>query len=158
MAKEKKSDVTMRIRVGDNELEVSGPQDFVKTQITEFLANQKKVGNLDTAKPTAREARSTDKTQSSAQFIRQANAKTDVDRVLAFGFYLEKYKNSQGFTSAEIREGLKEARQNPPKNTNDAINANIKKGLIMPAGDKDKMRAFVLTSDGEDAVNEMLKS
>jgi predicted metal-dependent hydrolase len=37
MAKESKSAVTMRVRVGDSELEVSGPKEFVEEKIDEFL-------------------------------------------------------------------------------------------------------------------------
>jgi hypothetical protein len=37
MAKEIKSVVTMRVRIGDSELEVSGRKDFVEEKIEQFL-------------------------------------------------------------------------------------------------------------------------
>ena len=68
---------------------------------------------------------------------------------------MEKIKSQENFTAQEVRDVLGQAKRPPPKNTNDAINGNIKKGLIMSAGDRDNKMAFVLTSDGEDLVQGM---
>jgi len=90
-----------------------------------------------------------------SQFFRKLGTRTDVDRTLAAGYYLEKHENCESFTAAETKEIIRSSKRTPPKNPNDLINANIRKGLIMAAGDKDGKRAFVLTTDGEDAINEM---
>jgi len=50
---------------------------------------------------------------------------------------------------------IREARVQPPRNPNDSVNQNIRKGLLMTAGNKDNKMAFVLTSDGEAAVEDM---
>jgi len=82
--------------------------------------------------------------------------KTDVDRTLAAGYFLEKHKGYENFTASEVSGTIRvDAKRTPPRNPHDMINSNIRKGLIMSAGDKDGKRAFVLTSDGEDAINEM---
>ncbi len=163
MAKKKIANVTMRVRIGESELEVTGPSDFVEGKIADFVNLNKQT---PLTRPYSREGSSTStnvKTAASgkavapAQFFRNAGAKTDVDRALAAGYYLERQRNVQSFTANEIKEIMREARQNLPKNTNESINANIRKGLMMSAGDKDNLRAFVLTSDGEDAVIEMLQ-
>ena len=37
MAKQKDFSVTMRVRVGDKEIEITGPNDYVEKKIGEFL-------------------------------------------------------------------------------------------------------------------------
>jgi len=161
MAKKTISNVTMRIRVGDSELEVSGPQNFVEAQIADFLEKQKKIVKGESGKSLTRQipigTSAGRKKLAVAQFFRKLATQTDVDRTLAAGYYLERYENLENFTALEIREKIRNAKINPPKNTNHTIDLNIKKGFIMLAGDKDGRRAFVLTSDGEDAISEMLK-
>jgi predicted metal-dependent hydrolase len=161
MAKKTIPNVTMRVRVGDSELEVSGPQNFVEAQIEAFLEKQKKAVKGGSGKSLTQQTPigtlTSGKKLSVAQFFRKLTAQTEVDRTLAAGYYLERYENFESFTALEVREKIRQAKINPPKNTNNTIDLNIKKGLIMPAGDKDGRRAFVLTSDGEDAINEMLK-
>lgn len=162
MTKRKPTTVTMRIRVGESELEVTGPSDFVKGQIAEFiklnkttpLAQQKSpqmVGRLTVEKGPAEQ-----KSMSLPQFFRKSGVRSAVGRTLVAGYYLEMYKSSENFTAAEVTDIIRNARINPPRNTNECINANIRKGFMMSAGDKDGIRAFVLTSDGEDVVKETL--
>ncbi len=164
MSKNKKETVTMRIRIGESELEVTGQIDFVEKKIEEFIKANKQahIPGSTPSQPTIRPARgrstAVGKQISAAQFFRKVAPKTDIDRTLAAGYYLEIFQGVDNFTSTEIRDTIrKEAKTPPPKNTNDAINKNIKKGFMMSAGDKDGKMAFVLTSDGEDAVKEMLQ-
>lgn len=162
MAEKKANNVTIRVRIGESELEVTGPMAFVEKKISEFV-------ELNKATPLAKQSATkilpqsaveavepTGKLTSPAQLFRKFSARTDVDRTLLAGYYLEVYKKYESFTATEAKEIIRVAKINPPKNTNDAINSNVKKGLMMSAGDKDGKRAFILTSDGEDAVKEML--
>jgi hypothetical protein len=160
MARGKIVTVTMRVRIGESELEVSGPEDFVMKQIDAFKKEREKiVAPIASSQKTEKVAGIflTDKKLSVNQFFRKIGTKTDVDRTLAAGYYLEKFDKYESFTAGEIRGTIRNAKINPPNNTNDSINSNIKKGLIMTAGDKDGKRAFVLTTDGEDVINEMQK-
>lgn len=161
MTAKKTANVTMRVRVGENELEVSGPEGFVEKKIAEFLEKQKAQSYIEPGgtkgKVESRETNKKRKTTSAAQFFRKLGLKTDVGRTLAAGYYLEKYKDYENFTASEAKEVIRAAKINPPSNPNDSIIKNIRKGLIMSAGDKDAKKAFVLTSDGEDEINEMLK-
>ncbi len=54
MAEKKVSNITMRLRIGDNELEVSGPSDLVEKKIGEFLKDQK--SSLQTTRAVAGES------------------------------------------------------------------------------------------------------
>jgi hypothetical protein len=77
---------------------------------------------------------------------------------LVAAYFLEKYRNAQNATAAEIRDLIAQAKRTPPTNTNDAVNQNIRKGLLMTAGDRDNKMTIVLTSDGEAEVEEMVKA
>jgi hypothetical protein len=165
MRKEKTGNVTMRVRVGESEIEVTGPSDFVEKKIAEFLEKQKEAPVLPSAgyakgtvRTTTEAAQKIGKEMSVAQFFKKISSKTDIDRVLAAGYFLEKFKNQDSFTASEISETVRGAKIPPPSNTNDSINKNIKKGYMMPSGDKEGKRAFVLTSDGEDTIAELLKA
>jgi predicted metal-dependent hydrolase len=159
MASGKSSGVTIRVRVGDSEIEVTGPKSYVEKKIEEFLKKPPTSIGSPTASPVHEPmpvAEFKGKKISPAQFFKKYNPKTDNDRVLVAGFYLEQVKNLQNFTAAEVRDQIRDAKRNPPKNVNDSINQNVRKGLLMSAGDRDNKIAFVLTSDGEEQVAAML--
>ena len=159
MASDQEKPVTMLIRLGDSEIEVTGPPDFVDKRISDFLKNppkpQRAAQASSAAKPTLGQAApESDKRMSPAQFFRKVGARTDRDKTLAAAYYLEHSRDQENFTAAEIKALIQDARNNPPKNVSDCINGNIQKGLIMGAGERDNRKAFVLTSDGDDYVQE----
>ena len=164
MTNQKKDIVTMRIRIGGSELEVTGPQDFVEEKIAEFVESIKTISSapsdsqVKTSVPTSSAVGSTAKPMAINQFMKKLGKVTEIGRVLAAGYYLEKFKECDNFTAADIREAIKESRNPPPKNTSDAINKNIKKGFMMAAGNKDKKMAFVLTTDGEQHIVDLIES
>lgn len=84
--------------------------------------------------------------------------KSDVGRVLIAGYYLEIVQEMQSFTALEIKDAIRGAKVSPPSNSSDAIAKNIKKGLMMQAGDKDGKMAYVLTTDGTEFVAEQIKT
>jgi len=156
MKKREISSVTMRVRVGDAELEVSGPPDFVEAKISEFL--QKSGAPRSTtvqSSETSSSGEAITRPKSPAQFFKACGPKTDNARTLAAAYFLEKFRNAENSTASEIRELIREARVQPPRNPNDSVNQNIRKGLLMTAGNKGNKMAFVLTSDGEAAVEDM---
>jgi hypothetical protein len=165
MAEKKPQNVTMRVRIGESEIEVTGPSKFVEKKIAEFLEKQKQAPVSASASSTKGimpstpgTAKTLAKEMSVAQFFKKISPKTDIDRVLAAGFFLEKFKNQDGFTASEISDTVRGAKIPPPSNTNDSINKNIKKGYMMPSGDKEGKMAFVLTSDGEETIVELLNA
>ena len=160
MAKKSAAGVTMRVRVGDAELEVTGAEGFVKKEIEEFLKRTRVsasappvVQQTGTASPTSER-----KAKSLNQLFKMAKPRSDIDRTLIAAFFLEKFRDYQNATAAEIRDAIKEARVPPPANINDAVNKNIRKGFVMNAGDRENKMVFVLTSDGESAAEQMLEN
>lgn len=160
MPKGKTMNVTMRVRVGESEFEVTGPSDYVEKKISEFLGQQKQTSAPFSASKSTTLPSTSDSTKamSIAQFFKKMSPKSDVERVLAAGYFLEKFKNQDSFTAAEVSATIRSAKIPPPKNTNHSVNNNIKKGHIMPSGDKEGKMSFVLTSDGEEAITELLHS
>lgn len=165
MAKKKTVNVTMRVRIGESEIEVTGPSDYAEKKIAEFLEKQKEGSVLPSsasskgaARTTTEAAQKIGKGMSAAQFFKKVSPKTDLDRVLAAGYFLEKFKNQDSFTSSEVKDTIRGAKTPPPLNTSDSISKNIKKGYIMPSGDKDGKMAFVLTSDGEESISQLLSA
>jgi predicted metal-dependent hydrolase len=151
----------MRVRVGDSEVEVTGPPAFVEKKVADFMEKQKEWAALQ---PTPSQAvpepgpsgAAAGKALSQAQFFKKLALTTDIDRALAAAYYLEKQQGQANFTAAEIRETIRAAKITPPKNPSDAIAKNVRKGFIMFAGDKEGKRAFVLTTDGEQDVERLL--
>jgi hypothetical protein len=151
--------VTMRVRVGDAEIEVSGPPAFVKAEIKEFLERTPAPTNsVVTPVASAAGAEQKSKPKSPAQFFKMSNPRSDVDRTLVGAYFLEKYRDVQNESASEIRDVIKEAKVPPPRNINDSVNQNIRKGLMMMAGDREKKMVFVVTTDGEAAVEQMMGS
>ncbi len=101
MPKEKPN-VTMRVRIGESEIEVTGPSDFVEKKIAEFLEKQKQAPVFPSAgstkgviSSTTEAAQTLSKGMSVAQFFKKISPKTDLDRVLAAGYFLEKFQESR---------------------------------------------------------------
>lgn len=162
MTVKEQASVTMRVRIGDNELEVNGPSDFVEKKVAEFLEQQKSLPLVGTPKSSPHHlepAIKSTKDISIAQFFKRMTLQSHADRFLAAGYYLEKKENMEKFTAAELSERVRTGAKKPlPKNPNDVVNGNVKRGLMMSAGDKDGKIAFVLTSDGEEAIETLLKA
>jgi hypothetical protein len=154
MENEQAKPVTMRVRVGDSEMEVTGPLEFVERKIAEFL-QKAPAGDARAQESTSVPTVSARKAQSPAQFFKSCNPRSDTARALVAAYFLEKHKNAENVTAAEIREIIREAKVPPPTNPSESVNQNIRKGLLMAAGERDNRRAFVLTSDGEAAVEDM---
>ncbi|MEI9475541.1 MAG: hypothetical protein WCO26_03065 [Deltaproteobacteria bacterium] len=165
MPKEKILNVTMRVRIGESEIEVTGPSAFVEKKIAEFVERQKPgsissspIRKKDMTSSGTEAAQTFGKGMSVAQFFKKLSLKTDLDRVLAAGYFLEKFKNQDSFTASEVKDTIRGAKISPPINPSESISRNIKKGYIMPSGDKEGKMAFVLTSDGEETITELLNA
>lgn len=158
MKKTEPVNVTVRVRVGDSEVQITGPSDYVDKKVAEFLERASNTFVKTQVKnPAFPPPDPTTKLISAAQFFRLCNPQSDNDRTLVAAYFLEKYKSFASFTAGEIRETIREAKVPPPSNTNDAVNQNIRKGFLMATENKGNKMAFVVTSDGEASVEKMQK-
>lgn len=92
------------------------------------------------------------------EFLLSNNLKDDVQKTLAIGYYLESYEDFSCFNIRDLEDSFKKSREPVPKNLNDKVNKNIKKGHMMEAKEKkDNRKAWVLTNSGETFVDNNFK-
>lgn len=91
---------------------------------------------------------------SEKEYLLETKPDTTVQKTLYLGNFLEKYKKMSSFTVEDLRDAFRAAREPLPSNINDAINKNMKKGLLMEVKSKDGKKAWVLTATGEKIVND----
>jgi len=152
-----------RIRIvrGDEQLEAEGDKAFVLNMLKQFTpggaATTPPGGGRTRAAPSpaAAPARTSGKSLSVGEFVRQYGFKKHTDLVLAFGYYLEKYAGVDRFTSADISNCYYEAKLET-SNTSQMISQNIKRSYMMAAkkarGEKGGGKGYTLTRSGEQFI------
>ncbi len=99
------------------------------------------------------------KEMSVKEFILSKKPKNDVEKTLAIGYYLEKKERLSSFNAKDLEKGFRAAKETVPENINYKVIKNIKKGHMMEAKEKkDKLKAWVLTSTGEEYVENGFKT
>jgi hypothetical protein len=87
------------------------------------------------------------------EFLLQHPPKSDVQRTLAIGYFLEKYKDIGSFTAADLESGYHDAKHKLPSNISMNIKRCIEGGNMMEAQErKDNKPAYVVTATGEQLV------
>jgi len=149
--------VTIKLTIGSVSVEVSGPSTFANKKfdklVAQFLASPKSVSVGSSAARVGIEKGG--KKTSAAEFLKSTTAKSQYDRALLLGYYLDK-SGTSSFTSGDLVRLGKEARQ-PFTNASDTIAKLSGRGLMMSAGDKEGARAYALTASGEVYVEGMLE-
>lgn len=93
------------------------------------------------------------KTVSAKEFLMTKELKTDTQKTLVLGYYLEYVEGMGSFNSGDLETAFRSAKESLPANINDTVNKNIARGLIMEAKEKkESKKAWVLTSTGEKYV------
>ena len=155
----------VKIVNGDFHFEVEGDKAFVKEMLKQYVSESVDIGfsapasssgTVTKEKPT----KSTSKSISIGEFVRQLGVKRHTDIVLAFGYYLEKYSGRESFTTADINSCYYDAKLES-SNTTQMITQNIKSSRIMSAksGGTAKSKGkkyFVLTRTGEEFIDKKL--
>lgn len=87
---------------------------------------------------------------SAKEFLMTKNVTSELQRVAALAFFLERHEGVTSFNVADLESAFRSAREKLPKNMNDAVNKNIARGFFMEAAEKkDSRKAWVLTATGE---------
>ncbi len=93
------------------------------------------------------------------EFILQKQPKSDVEKTLVIGYYLEHYRGVSPFNAKDLEDGFREAKEIVPRNINQAVIRNIGKGHMMEAKEKkDNLKSWTLTSRGEKFVENELRA
>jgi len=153
------TDVTVKLAIGNFSVEVTGETAYVDKKIDELVSRFLSAWKPTTSEPTAAASiplETGGKKTSAAEFVKKSTAKNQVDRALVLGYYLEKVQGLSGFTSTELAELGREAKQ-PFANASDTVAKLTGRGLMMSAGDKDGQRAYALTASGEAYVEALME-
>ena len=141
---EKNGQFSIKVRLGNAEIEVSAPEkDFVlnesKRLVEQFKlegASQSHIVEVNqgevTASPAMPQGRA-EKPETLGEFFRRfANLQTNLDKILVFGYWCEIKQNHPHFTSEDILTKYKEARETPPAYIKRDLGSLVSKGLLLP--------------------------
>jgi len=142
----------IRIRHGEDEIELDGSDSFIKNQLEAFY---KRVQSLPAMAPAtlkkdiqvAAAKKPSQGIPSPAEFYRAKNRTDGVSKILIFGKYLEEYRNKTEFTPLELNEIAKEVKLSKdihPQYYSNAVRQGLLRGL---GGGK-----YSLTLSAEDAI------
>lgn len=88
-----------------------------------------------------------------SEFLLSKEPKSEMEKTLAIGYYLEKFEGFTSFNAKDLEVGFRKAKERPPKNVNYEVIRNVRKGYMMEAEDtKDNRKAWYLTNSGEKYV------
>lgn len=100
--------------------------------------------------PRAESSLSPKKKPAVREFLMTKKVKSEPQKVLALGYFLEHIEGMGSFNIKDIERAFRAAREKLPSNINDVVNKNIARGHLMEAQErKDSMKAWYLTSTGE---------
>lgn len=98
------------------------------------------------------------KKMSAKEFLITKKLKTETQKTVAIGYYLEYMEAMESFNIDDLIGAFQFAKEKRPQNLNDIVNKNIARGLIMEAKQKKNgKKAWVLTVSGENFVKDKLK-
>lgn len=166
-----------KIRVGEIEVEANGTEEYVK-EIKEYadqlisnsLSRLKTLGAVSPQRETSTYQTSdtpkqsfssigteSDKEESIAEFLEKVPNKTHQDKIIAFAYFLEKYRNLESFGIKEINDCYEEVKE-VKTNTAVYINLLVKSGLFMKAKNQPSTGAaqYVLTRKAESTIKEKI--
>ena len=121
---------------------------------------EKRIARIETALPSNGIALTVAKTKklSPKEFLMTRELKRETQKALALGYYLEHIEGMENFNIVDLETVFRSAKERPPQNMNDTINKNIARGFLMETKEKkDSKKAWILTSTGENHVEEKLK-
>jgi hypothetical protein len=139
----------IRLKIGENEIEVEGDSGFIEAQFKKYL-HYISGGRIASAVPEGKvkkiEVITSKKTMTPAEYIRLKQPKGGTEILLVLAKYLEEFKSLSDFSKKEINDLADEAKIKD-------IHAQyftlaVKQGLLKVLGN----RKYSLTLSGEDAV------
>jgi predicted nucleotidyltransferase component of viral defense system len=147
----------MRYKKGDLEIEVQGDKAFVEEKFRELLELKPKGTGKETIISTGIQPQiETGRKVSLSEFFNSKNPKSHGDKILVFGYYLEKIMNESSFNLAEIERCYMQSRMPKTKNFRPYITQLIRDGFLMDAEEKkDSKKAWILTDSGIKYVEEL---
>ncbi len=115
------------------------------------LTELEKSISVDSMKPRESDSAKR-KRMSLKEFVNQKAPQNTRETTLAVAHYLEN-DGVVPFNVRDLERGFRAGKIPPPKNINDMVNKNIKRGLLMEAAErKNGLKAWELTATGEQEI------
>lgn len=148
---------SIKYRKGDLEIEVQGDKAFVVEKFEELLALKPIVASKESAVSSPIQVTNeASKKMSLAEFVKTKKPKGHDDKILVFGYFIEKIEGVSSFNVDDIKKCYRDAKIPPTKNIPTYTALLTKDGYVMDAGEKkDNKKAWVLTKSGEDYVESL---
>lgn len=86
-------------------------------------------------------------------FLDLTSPNTHVERATAIGFWLVHEADEGPFTVADVERAYEDCRLRKPANLSDVLAGAEERGWLMRQGTKGQNQLWMITKDGDDAVN-----
>ncbi len=146
----------LRIRHGENEIELDGELDFIAAQLKSFYERLGLVGGKTSPATFKQELLSTEKPKTEgvaptpAEFYKSKERTDGLSQILIFGKYLEQFMDKPEFTRADINEIAGQVKLSKDIHSQYFTNA-VKQGLLrVHDGSK-----YSLTLSAEEVISSM---
>jgi len=146
----------LRIKHGDNEIEVEGTDNFIKAHLSEFYS---KIQDVGTRLPTSKIKQEilsvstkppSGKEPSPAEYYRKKGREDGISQILILGKYLEEYRGMSEFSREDVNKLSNEAKLS--KNIHGQYFTNaVKQGLLRSHG----RSKYSLTLSAESVISSM---
>jgi len=132
---------------------------YLAILLTELLRGAVPVIQASRAEPavvTGPRGGSDAKPYSAPELFASMGWKTDLDKVVLAGYFLEHHSGADRFNVNDIRTCLISAKVPSPKNLALALLKSVQRGWLMETPErKDEMKAYLLTQSGERRAQEL---
>lgn len=151
----------MKVKLGQNEIEIEGDKDWVDTKLSEFktlLVTQRDTSPLrqkSESDSTPDVSEKSNLPATLAQFYREkGEPKLHRAKVLIFSYWLTKIEGMSSYNISDISKCYSALRKPKPKNITDTMN-KLPTDYMMIAPDKNEKKAWTISPDGEKYVEAM---
>lgn len=150
--------VTLKVQIGGVSVEVSGSSEYAENKLDELIQKYGPSRSTSQSAHASISTNATGKPSSPSEFIKKISPKNQSEKAIVLAYYLEKVKGMDKFTTADLTAVCRNAKQPKFTNISDTVAKQVQQGLLMGAGDTESGRAYVLTTTGEEYVENLINS
>lgn len=150
--------VTLKVQIGGFAVEVSGPPEYAEKKLDELFQKYGPSRGVTQPMHASISTNAKGKLSSPSEFIKKLSPKNQSEKAIVLAYYLEKVRGIESFTTTDLTDVGREAKQPRFTNISDIVAKQVQQGLLMGAGDKESGRAYVLTTTGEEHVENLINS
>lgn len=88
------------------------------------------------------------------ELLKEKKPTNEVQKTLLFGYYLETTIGKTEFTTKDIDECYRKAKEKLPPNLSDKIKMNVQNSFMMQMGKSESSRTYALTNTGLKVIEE----